>query len=65
LSDLPILKPSGFQPYWFSDPWSFQFFQAVRLLERFGTGKPVGRFENPAEEPVRFSTNPTLVFPSS
>ena len=48
-----------------SDPWNFQFFQTVRLLERFGTGKPVGRFENPGEEAVRFSCNPSLVFPPS
>lgn len=48
-----------------SDPWNFQFFQAVRLLERLGTGKPVGRFENPDEEAVRFACNPALVFPPS
>jgi len=49
-----------------AEPWNFQFFQAVRLLERFGAGKPVGRFvENPAEEAVRFSSNPALVFPPS
>ena len=48
-----------------SEPWNFQFFQAVRLLERFGAGKPVGRFENPEEEAVRFSCNPALVFPPS
>src|SRR5262249_5331757 len=31
-----------------NEPWNFEFFQAVRLLERYGTGKPVGRFvENP------------------
>ena len=46
-------------------PWSFQFFQTVRLLERFGTGKPVGHFENPSEEVARFSCNPALVFPPS
>jgi type VI secretion system protein ImpH len=47
------------------EPWNFQFFQAVRLFERFKTGKPVGRFENPAEEAVRFSSNPALSFPPS
>jgi len=47
------------------DPWNFHFFQAVRLLERFGSGKPVGRFENPKEEAVRFTCNPALVFPPS
>ena len=49
-----------------NEPWNFQFFQAVRLLERFGAGKPVGRFvEHPLEEAVRFSSNPALVFPPS
>jgi type VI secretion system protein ImpH len=47
------------------EPWNFQFFQAVRLLEKFGDGKPVGRFENPKDEAVRFSVNPALVFPPS
>jgi type VI secretion system protein ImpH len=47
------------------EPWNFEFFQAVRLLEKFGTGKPVGRFENPKEEAVRFASNPALVFPPS
>lgn len=47
------------------EPWNFQFFQMVRLLERLGSGKPVGRFDNPAEEAVRFSTNPALMFPPS
>jgi type VI secretion system protein ImpH len=47
------------------EPWNFQFFQAVRLLERFGTGKPVGRFDNPEDEAVRFAVNPALVFPPS
>ena len=46
-------------------PWNFQFFQMVRLLERLGTGKPVGHFENPEEEAVRFACNPALVFPPS
>lgn len=46
-------------------PWNFHFFQAVRLLERLGSGKPVGRFENPADEAARFSCNPALMFPPS
>ena len=47
------------------EPWNFQFFQMVRLLERLGSGKPVGRFDNPEEEVVRFATNPALQFPPS
>lgn len=47
------------------EPWNFQFFQVVRLLERFGAGRPVGAFENPSDEVARFSCNPALVFPPS
>ena len=37
----------------------------MRLLERMGSGKPVGQFANPSEEAARFSSNPALVFPPS
>ncbi len=47
------------------EPWNFEFFQAVRLLERFGDGHPVGRFDNPEDEAVRFGCNPSLTFPPS
>lgn len=47
------------------EPWNFQFFQMVRLLERLGTGKPVGHFDNPSEEAVRFVSNPAIMFPPS
>jgi type VI secretion system protein ImpH len=47
------------------EPWNFQFFQAVRLLERLQTGLPVGRFGNPEQEAVRFEVNPALDFPPS
>jgi len=70
---VPRLQPEKVKEYYGEEvrqelreePWNFQFFQAVRLLERFGTGKPVGRFENPEEEAVRFSCNSALVFPPS
>jgi type VI secretion system protein ImpH len=48
-----------------TEPWNFEFFQTVRLLERLGAGKPVGRFDNPEEEAARFEVNPALVFPPS
>jgi type VI secretion system protein ImpH len=50
-----------------SNPWDFEFFQTIRLLERIGSGagKPIGRFENPADEAVRLSCNPSLAFPPS
>jgi type VI secretion system protein ImpH len=48
------------------DPCHFQFFQAVRLLERIGTDvEPVGRFVSPESEAVRFSVNNALAFPAS
>ena len=48
------------------DPWNFQFFQAVRLLERIGVDRePVGQFVAPEHEAARFSTHNALVFPAS
>jgi type VI secretion system protein ImpH len=48
------------------EPWSFQFFQAVRLLQRArGHRRPVGEFAKPDEEAVRFNTDNALTFPPS
>jgi len=47
------------------EPWNFEFFQMVRLLERLGERKPVGRFDNPEDEAVRIESNPALEFPPS
>ncbi len=48
------------------DPCSFEFFQAVALLERLRDNRrPVGWFSNPEDEAVRFRTNPRLGFPAS
>jgi type VI secretion system protein ImpH len=48
------------------DPWSVQFFQAVRLLERlYPERNPVGLFVSPSSEVVQFSSVPTLSFPAS
>ncbi len=47
-------------------PTSFQFFQAVRLLEQILPDRqPVGRFAPPRNEVVRFSSNPDTSFPAS
>jgi type VI secretion system protein ImpH len=47
-------------------PWAFEFFQAVRLLQRLdGTRQPVGRFASPEREAVRFHVHNTLSFPAS
>lgn len=52
--------------YLLEEPFKFEFFQAVRLLERiFAESKPVGGTALPAEEPVRFRSHITLLFPPS
>ena len=48
------------------EPYCFQFFQAVRLLERlYPERNPVGLFVSPQTEVVQFSSVPTLAFPAS
>ncbi len=50
----------------FDAPFSFDFFQAVRLLERLSPDKaPVGRYSNPDDEVVRFASHASEVFPAS
>ena len=48
------------------EPFSFDFFQAVRLLERFLPERtPVGRFAHPDTEVARFGVHASLAFPAS
>jgi type VI secretion system protein ImpH len=48
------------------EPYCFQFFQAVRLIERlYPERSPVGLFVSPQSEVVQFSSVPTLSFPAS
>jgi type VI secretion system protein ImpH len=49
------------------EPYAFEFFQAVRLLENlFPSRSQVGQFpSSPSDEIVRFSTNPSFSFPPS
>ena len=48
------------------EPYRFEFFQAVRLLNRMYPGRDIpGRFNNPDEEVVRFSASPFSWFPAS
>lgn len=51
----------------FEEPYRFEFFQAVRLLERLlPEREPVGRSGGaPSAEVVRFRTHASLVFPAS
>ena len=47
-------------------PYSFSFFQAVRLLEQLSPDrKPVGKFVPPTSEAVRFAVPASLTFPAS
>jgi type VI secretion system protein ImpH len=48
------------------EPFCFNFFQAVRLLERLMPERePVGLFVNPAREVVHFGAHQTVSFPPS
>ncbi len=49
------------------DACSFEFFQAVALLQRLSAGKrqPVGHFSSPQDEAVQFGVHNTLGFPAS
>jgi type VI secretion system protein ImpH len=48
------------------EPHSFDFFQAVRLLERFLPERAaVGQFAHPNTEVARFAAHPSLAFPAS
>jgi len=48
------------------DPNSFEFFTAVRALERVRPGRTaVGGYSDPSEEVVRFTVNNALAFPAS
>jgi type VI secretion system protein ImpH len=49
-----------------SEPYRFEFFQAIRLLERLAPDrKPLGRFTNPSDEVARLGAYPSLSFPAS
>jgi type VI secretion system protein ImpH len=48
------------------EPYRFEFFQAVRLIERiYSEAKPVGAGAMPNEEPVRFRSRVAMDFPAS
>jgi len=67
-SDLktPDLKNCEVEEKLRREPYTFDFFQAVRLLERFRPERtPVGQFAHPETEVVRFGAHPSLAFPAS
>jgi type VI secretion system protein ImpH len=47
------------------EPQRFEFFQAVRLLERLRPNAPVGQDAMPDQEVVRFRALPSLSFPAA
>ena len=50
----------------FKEPYRFDFFQAVRILEKVYRDKhPVGRTHPPADEVVRFRAHQSMTFPPS
>lgn len=50
----------------FAEPYCFEFFQAVRLLQLFYSQRSkVGYFQAPQSEAVRFGVRPSLSFPPS
>lgn len=60
------LEEPGRLPALDAEPYRFEFFQAVRLLERSDPQRsPVGRFVAPNSEVVRFSAAQSLAFPAS
>jgi len=62
----PDLKESAVGEKLRQEPFRFDFFQAVRLLEKlFPERTPVGRFAHPSREVARFGVNNSLAFPAS
>ena len=48
------------------EPWTFGFFQAVRLLQRMQPDRAgVGKFVHPSKEVVRFNAHSSTSFPAS
>lgn len=59
-------KPSTLEEILFAEPYRFEFFQAVRLLERiYESRRPVGHATEPSREVVRFRTPVNLSFAPS
>jgi type VI secretion system protein ImpH len=64
-SDSSLVRPALESQLW-EEPFSFEFFQAVRLLERLLPNcLPVGHFGDPAREAVRFGAHASQSFPAS
>ncbi len=61
-----LVSESEIEKRLWSAPFDFDFFQAVRLLQRMDAGRqPVGHFVNPEKEAVHFGACPSIAFPAS
>lgn len=58
-------RPSGLEDRLFEEPFSFDFFQAVRILQQVGGRRRVGYAGPPEAEAVRFLAHLSLSFPAS
>lgn len=59
-------EPGSVAAALFAEPYRFEFFQAIRLLETLQPERrPLGRPGLPSEEIVRLKVNSSLVFPAS
>jgi type VI secretion system protein ImpH len=56
---------SGLEERLFAEPFSFDFFQAVRILQQIGGRRRVGYAGPPDAEAVRFQAHLSLSFPAS
>jgi type VI secretion system protein ImpH len=62
----PTVTDSELEARLREEPFTFEFFQAMRLLEKFLPDRlPVGGFGAPGSEVVRMGANPSLNFPAS
>lgn len=61
---MPVTKPLDKELL--EEPFRFEFFQAVRILqELYPDKKGIAQTADPSEEVIRFRTNPSLRFPPS
>jgi type VI secretion system protein ImpH len=62
----PVVPRSEIWEFLEREPFCFDFFQAVRLLERLMPDRePVGQFVNPPSEVARFGSHSSITFPPS
>lgn len=67
ITDSPRMTDSALPGILQEDACSFEFFQAVALLQllQLADRQPIGQFSNPEQEAVRFGVNSSLSFPAS